>query len=76
MFGCNIPYHLEFSRLRAIQSQTQLIPTPERGHRKVFVKDPIIRLRRDKTLIEIFVRTKVPPLEKKKGCCKSCKDTR
>ena len=55
---------------------TYLLLAPHREHGKVFEKVPIIGFRRAKSLKDILVRAKVAPLEKKKGCCRSCGGTR
>ena len=43
---------------------------------RFFNKVPINGFRRAKDLKEILVRVKVAPIEKKKGCCRSCGGTR
>ena len=64
-----------FSKLKNVLSEIHLLLTPDREHGKVFEKVPIIGLRRAKSLKDILVRAKVAPLEKKKGCCRSCGGT-
>ena len=53
-----------------------LLLTPGIEHGTFLEKGPIIRLGRAKSLKDILVRTKVPPLEKKKDCYRSCGGTR
>ena len=72
----NITYHPVFSKLKNVLSEIHLLLTPDREHGKVFEKVPIIGFRRAKSLKDILVRAKVAPLEKKKGCCRSCRGTR
>ena len=69
----NITYHPVFSKLKNVLSEIHLLLTPDREHGKVFEKVPIIGFRRAKSLKDILVRVKVAPLEKKKGCCRSCR---
>ena len=71
-FVFNITCHPVFSKLENLLSEIYLLLTPDREHQKVFEKVPIIGFRRAKCLKDIFVRAKVAPLEKKKGCCGSC----
>ena len=75
-FVFNITFHPVFSRLKNILSKIHLLLTPDRKHGKVFEKIPIIGFRRATSLKDILVRAKVAPLEKKKGCCRSCGGTR
>ena len=53
-----------------------LLLTPDREHGKVFKKVSIIVFRIAKILKDILVRAKVVPIERKKGCCRSCGRTR
>ena len=69
-------YHSVFSKLKNVLSEIHLLLTPGREHGKVFEKVPIIGFRRAKSLKHILVRGTVAPLEKKKGCCRSCWGTR
>ena len=69
-------YHSVFSKLKNVLSEIHLLLTPGREHGKVFEKVPIIGFRRAKSLKDILVRATVAPLEKKKGCCRSCWGTR
>ena len=72
----NITYHPVFSKLQNVLSEIHLLLTPDREHGKVFEKVPIVGFRRAKSLNDILVRAKVAPLEKRKGCCRSCRGTR
>ena len=66
-----------FSKLKSILSEIDSLLAPDReGTYSVFEKASIIGFRRAKSLKDILLRAKVAPLEKKKGCCKSCEDTR
>ena len=69
-------YHSVFSKLKNVLSEIHLLLTQDREHGKVFEKVPIIGFRRAKSLKDILVRGTVAPLEKKKGCCRSCWGTR
>ena len=53
-----------------------LLLTPDQEHQKVFHKVPIIGFRRAKSLKDILVRAKVPPLQKNEGFCGPCKKPR
>ena len=61
-----------FSKLENLQFEIYLLLTPDRKHQNVFEKVTVIGLRRAKNLKDILVRVKVSPLEKKKGCYRSC----
>ena len=63
----NITYHPNFSKLKDTMSFLHLLLTPDQEHQKVFHKVPIIGFRRAKSLKDILVRAKVPPLQKIKG---------
>ena len=65
-----------FLKLKNALYEIHLLLTPEREHRKVFQKVLLIGFRAAKSSKNILVRGKVAPLEKKKGCCRSCRDTR
>ena len=65
-----------FSKLKNILSEIHLLLTPDRKHGKVSETGPIIGFRRAKSLKDILVRAKVAPLEKNKGCCRSCGGTK
>ena len=75
-FVFNITYHPVFLKLKNILSEIQLLLTPDREHGKGFKKIPLIGFRRAKSVKDILVKAKVVPLEKKKGCCRSCGGTR
>ena len=68
-------------KLKIILSEIHLVLTLDREHGRVFEKVPIIGCRwtkslRAKSLKSILVRTKLTPLKKNKGCCRSCKGFR
>ena len=75
-FVFNITDHPLFLKLKIILSEIYLLLTPDREHGKVYEKVLIIGFRRANSLKDILVRAKVAPLEKKKGCCRSCGGTR
>ena len=75
-FVFNITYHPVLSKLKNVLSEIHLLLTPDREHGKVFENIPIVGFRRAKSLKDILVRAKVAPIEKKKGCCRSCGVTR
>ena len=70
-FVLNVPYHLVFLKLKNVLSEIHLLLTPSKEHGKVFRKVPIIGFRRAKKK-DVLAGTKVAPLKKKKGCCRSC----
>ena len=72
----NITYHPNFSKLKDTMSFLHLLLTPDQEHQKVFHKVPIIGFRRAKSLKDILVRAKVPPLQKNEGFCGPCKKPR
>ena len=65
-FIFNITYHPVLLKLKNVLSEIHLLITPDRKHRKVFERIPIVRFRRAKILEDILVRAKVAPFEKKK----------
>ena len=72
----NITYHPNFSTLKDTMSFLHFLLTPDLEHQKVFHKVPIIGFRRVKSLKDILVRAKVPPLQKNEGFCGPCKKSR
>ena len=69
-FVFNMTYHPVFSNLKNILSEIHLLLTPDREHRKVFEKIPIIGIRKTKSLKDVLVSTKVAPLERTTGYCR------
>ena len=59
----NITYYPIFSKLKNILFKIHLLLTPDREHRKVFENVPIIGFKKGKSLKDILVRAKVPPLK-------------
>ena len=57
-------------------SLLHLVLTSDQEHQQVFHKVPIIGFRRAKSLKDILVRAKVPPVLKKEGFCGPCKKSR
>ena len=72
----NITYHPNFSNLKDIMSFLHLLLTPDQEHQKVFHKVPIIGFQRAKSLKDILVREKVPPVQKNEGFCGPYKKSR
>ena len=71
-----ITYHPNFSNLKDTMSFLHLLLTPDQEHQQVFHKVPIIGFRRAKSLKDILVRAKVPPVLKNEGSCGPCKKLR
>ena len=68
--------HKVILKLKKVLSEIHLLLTPDREHRKVFERIPIVGFRRAKSLKDILGRAKVAPLKKKKCSCRSCGGTR
>ena len=58
--------------LLIIQFFRNFLLTPDREHRKVFENVPIITFEKGKSLKDILVSAKVPPLKTKDGFCGPC----
>ena len=72
----NITYHPNFSNLKDTVLFLHLLLTPGEEHRKVFHKVPIFGFRRAKSLKDILVRAKIPPVQKNEWFCGPCKKSR
>ena len=72
----NITYHPNFSNLKDAMSFLYLLLTPDQEHQQLFHKVPIIGFRRAKSLKDILVKAKVPPVLKNEGSCGPCKKWR
>ena len=72
----NITYHPNSSNLKDTMSFLHLLLTSNQEHQKVFHKVSIIGFRRAKSLKDILVRAKVPPLQENEGVCEPCKESR
>ena len=72
----NITYYPIFSKLKNTLFKIHLLLTPDREHRKVFENVPIIGFKKGKSLKDILVRAKVPPLKTEKGFCGPCNKPR
>ena len=72
----NITYYPIFLKLKNILSKIQLLSTPDREHRKVFENVSIIGFKKGKSLKDILVRAKVPPIKTEKGFCGPCSKPR
>ena len=53
-------------------SEAHLLLTPDNEHRKVFGSVPVIGFKRAKSLKDILVRAKLPPIHQDQGGCKIC----
>ena len=69
----NITYHPNFSNLKDTMAFLHLLLAPDQEHQKVFHKVPIIGFGRAKSLKDILVRVKVPPVQENEGFCGPCK---
>ena len=63
-------------KLKNILFKIHLLQTPDREHRKVFGNVPIICFKKGKSLKDILVRAKVPPLKTDKSHCGPCNKPR
>ena len=72
----NITYHPNFSNLKDNMSFPHLLLTPDQDHQKVFHKIPIVGFPGAKSLKDILIRAKVPPVRKNKGFYGTCKKSR
>ena len=63
----NITFHPNFSNLKDTLSFLHLLLRPDQEHQQVCHKVPIIGIRRVKSIKDILVRAKVPPVLKMKG---------
>ena len=72
----NVTYHPAFSKLKKVMSNIHILLTPDQEHNRVFKEVPIIGFRRAKSLKNLLVRAKVPPLYKKEGSCGPCNKPR
>ena len=64
----NITYHPAFANFKKVLEEIHILLTPDREHRKVFPKVPIVGFKRGKSLKDHLVRAKLPPIEQKFGC--------
>ena len=72
----NITYYPIFSKLKNILFKIYLLLTPDREHRKVFENVPIIGFKKGKSLKDILVRAKIPPLKNEIGFFGPCNKPR
>ena len=72
----NVTYHPAFSKFKKVMSNIHILLTPDQEHNRVFKEVPIIGFRRAKSLKDLLVRAKVPPLYKKEGSCGPCNKPR
>ena len=71
-----ITYYPIFSKIKNILSKFHRLLTLDREHSKVFENVPIIGFKKGKSLKDILVRAKVPPLKTEEGSCGSCNNPR
>ena len=71
----NITYPI-FSKLKNILPKIHLLLTLDRENRKVFENAPLMRFKKEKSLKDILVRAKVPPLKTEEGFCRPCNKPR
>ena len=57
-------------------SNIHLLLTPDKEHSKVFENIPITGFKKGKSLKDILVRAKVPPLKTEEGFCGPCSKPR
>ena len=72
----NIVYHPSYKHLTRILRKLHVILTFDNDHQRVFEDVPLVGFRRGKSLKDILVRAKVPPLEGIKGKSESCSGKR
>ena len=65
-----------FFELKNILSKIHLLLTPDKEHSKVFENVPIIGFKKGKSLKDILVTSKVPPLKTEEGFCGPCNKPR
>ena len=61
-----------FTKLRNILSRIHLLLTRDTEHSKIFKNIPIIGFKKGKSLKDVLVRAKVPPLKTEEGFCGPC----
>ena len=71
-----ITYYPTFSKLKNISSKIHLLVTPDRQQSKVFENIPIINFQKGKSLKDVLVRTKIPPLKTEEGFSGPCNKPR
>ena len=72
----NITYYPVFAKLKDVLKSIHILLTPDKEHQKVFKEIPLIGFRRGKSLKDMLVRAKVPPLKSRQGSCGPCKKPR
>ena len=68
----NISYHPAYQGINKILRKIHAILTFDKEHDKVFKEIPIVGFRREKSLKDLLVRAKVPPLTRENGSSASC----
>ena len=61
-----------FSKRKYISSKIHFLLTPDREQSNVFETLPVIGFKKGKSLRDILVRAKVPPLKTEEGLCGPC----
>ena len=72
----NIAYHPSFKRLGQVIRKLHVILTFDEEHQNVFKDVPLVGFRKGKSLKDILVRAKVPPIENEAGGSESCSGKR
>ena len=68
----NITYHPAFANIRSILEKIHILLTPNNEHRSVFQSIPVVGFKRAKSLKDILVRARVPPLVANNGKSETC----
>ena len=68
----NIVYHPAFQNLNKLLRRIHVILTSDKEHQKVFGDIPIVGFRRGKSLKDMLVRAKVPPVVEIEGKSEGC----
>ena len=72
----NLIYHPAFQSLNKTLRKVQVILNFDPAHREVFAETPILGFRNGKSLKDMLVRAKVPPIQNEKGKCEGCSGKR
>ena len=72
----SITYHPNLSNLKDTMWFLHLLLTSDQEHQKVFHKVLIIGFQRPKSMKDILLRAKVPPVQKNEEFCGPCKKSR
>ena len=72
----NLTFHPAFQSLYKVLRKLQTILSCDKIHKEVFQDVPIVGFRNSKSLKDMLVRAKVPPLKQTEGSCKGCSGKR